>query len=120
MEMTLNPNFKGGLKMREEFLSGRINLRVTQQELTDIQEQAEKSGLSLSEYVRRRVLGRRVNSRLEKKMLSELRRQGGLLKYIFNESHGMYSEKTAAALDNINSFIKGLEGVVLNDSETSS
>ena len=106
--------------MRGEFLSGRINLRVTQQELTDIQEQAEKSGLSLSEYVRRRVLGRRVNSRLEKKMLSELRRQGGLLKYIFNESQGMYSEKTAVALDNINSFIKGLEGVVLNDSETSS
>ena len=50
-------------------------------------------------------------------MLSELRRQGGLLKYIFNESGGMYSEKTAVALDNLNEFIKELEGAVLNDSE---
>ncbi len=106
--------------MRSAYLSGRINLRVTQQELTDIHEQAEKSGLSLSEYVRRRVLGRRVISRIEKKMLYELRRQGGLLKYVFNESQGIYSEKTATALDSINSFIRGLEGVVLNDSETSS
>ena len=52
-------------------------------------------------------------------MLSELRRQGGLLKYVFKESHGMYSEKTAVALDNLNEFIKELEGIVLNDRENS-
>ena len=52
-------------------------------------------------------------------MLSELRRQGGLLKYVFKESHGMYSEKMATALENLNTFITGLEKAVLNDSETS-
>ena len=106
--------------MKGVFLTGHINIRVTLEERKEIQEQASVSGLSLSEYVRRRILGRRVVSRIEVKMLSELRRQGGLLKYVFKESQGMYSEKTATALDSINSFIRGLEGVVLNDSETSS
>ena len=103
--------------MKGIFLEGRINTRVTHEELDDIREQAEASGLSLSEYVRRRVLGRRVVSRTDKKMLSELRRQGGLLKHVFNESGGMYSEKTATALENMNMLIEGLERVVLNDSE---
>ena len=95
-----------------------IHIRVTPEEQQDIRENAELSGLSMSEYIRRRALSRRVPSRIEIKMLSELRHQGGLLKYIFNESHGMYSEKTATALDSLNSFIQGLEREVLNDSET--
>ena len=39
--------------MKGIFLEGRINTRVTHEELDDIREQAEASGLSLSEYVRR-------------------------------------------------------------------
>ena len=111
--------FRGGKKLNGVFLTGHINIRVTPKERNEIQEQAEISGLSISEYIRRRVCGRRIPSRIEKRMLSELRRQGGLLKYIFNESQGMYSEKTAKALDNINSFISGLERVILNDNENS-
>ena len=103
--------------MNGEFLTSHINIRVTPQERNNIQEQAEVAGLSISEYIRRRVYGRYVPSRIEKKMLSELRRQGGLLKYVFNESKGMYSEKTATALDNISSFISGLEREILNDNE---
>lgn len=56
-------------------------------------------------------------SRTDKKMLSELRRQGGLLKHVFNESGGMYSEKTAMVLENMNMLIEDLEKVVLNDRE---
>lgn len=97
----------------------RIYIRLTPSELENVREQAELSGLSLSEYVRRRVSGRKVKSRIEVKMLSELRRQGGLLKYVFEESRGMYSSKTAVALDNLNSFIKELESTVLNGNEKS-
>ncbi len=115
----LNPKkfSKEARKLNGEFLTSHINIRVTPQERNKIQEQAEVAGLSISEYIRRRVYGRYIPSRIEKRMLSELRRQGGLLKYIFNESRGMYSEKTATALDNINSFIQGLEGEILNDNE---
>ena len=106
--------------MKGEFLTKNINIRVTQRERNAIQEQAEVSGLSISEYIRRRVYGCYIPSRIEKRMLSELRRQGGLLKHIFYESQGIYSEKTATALDNINSFICGLERVILNDNENTS
>ena len=104
--------------MEGAFFDRDIHIRVTQQEQEEIREKAEVSGLSMSEYIRRRALCHRVSSRIETKMLSELRRQGGLLKYVFRESHGKYSEKTATALDSLNSFIQGLERAVLNDSET--
>ena len=103
--------------MERENLEGRIDIRVTREERLEIQEQAEASGLSVSEYVRRRTLGRRVDSVMDIKMLSELRRQGGLLKKIFNESNGMYSEKTAVVLDKINKFIECLERKILNENE---
>ncbi len=106
--------------MKGVFLTGYIHLRVTPEERRNIQEQAYKSGLSMSEYVRRCICGRFIPSKIDKKMIAELRRQGGLLKHVFNESRGMYSEKTANALDSINSFVRGLERKVLNDSETSS
>ena len=121
IEISLNP--KNDQREQEElegaFFNRDIHIRVTPKEQQEIRENAELSGLSMSEYIRRRALSRRVPSRIETKMLSELRRQGGLLKYIFNESHGMYSEKTATALESLNSFIQGLERAVLNDSETS-
>jgi len=95
--------------MKKENLEGRIDFRVTLEERQEIQEQAEASGLSVSEYVRRRALGRRVDSVTDVKMISELRRQGGLLKKIFNDSNGMYNEKIKIVLDNINKFIESLE-----------
>ena len=97
------------MKIRKENLEGRIDFRVTTEERQEIQEQAETSGLSVSQYVRRRALGRRVDSVTDIKMISELRRQGGLLKKIFNESNGMYSEKIEATLDGLNGVIKSLE-----------
>lgn len=101
--------------MKKGNLETRIEFRVTEEERGKILEQAEASGLSVSEYVRRRVLGRRVDSVTDVRMLSELRRQGGLLKKVFNESNGMYREETAIALENINKFIECLEKKVLND-----
>lgn len=105
--------------MKKENLEGRIDFRVTIEERQEIQEQSEASGLSVSEYVRRRALGRRVDSVTDVKMISELRRQGGLLKKIFNDSNGMYNEEIKIALDNINKFIESLERSVLNDNENS-
>ena len=105
--------------MKKENLEGRIDFRVTIEECQEIQEQSEASGLSVSEYVRRRALGRRVDSVTDVKMISELRRQGGLLKKIFNDSNGMYNEEIKIALDSISKFIEGLERNVLNDNENS-
>ena len=111
--------YEKGKRMSVSKRTKRIYIRLTPSELEEIQEQAQISGLSLSEYVRRRVSGHKVKSRIELKMLSELRRQGGLLKHVFEESRGMYSSKTAVALDNLNLFIKELERTVLSDNEKS-
>ena len=105
--------------MKRENLEARLDVRVTREEREEIREHAEASGLSISEYVRWRTLGRRVSSVMDVRMLSELRRQGGLLKRIFIESNGVYREETAVAIGNINKFIESLEKKVLSENENS-
>ena len=87
----------------------RLYLRVTPDEQSTIREQAELSGLSISEYARKRVLGFRVMSKSELNILRELRRLGGLLKHLHNESHGLYSSETAEALNALTSYAHALE-----------
>lgn len=89
-------------------LSGRLNLRVTNTELEFVRDQAEKAGLSVSEYARRCVLGRKVESKIEIKMLAELRRLMGLLKHVYVESGGVYSIQIAEVLDDISLYISKL------------
>ena len=48
-------------------------------------------------------------------MLFELRRQVGLLKHLFNEAQGMYSENFSDALNSVNLFIEKLERQIFND-----
>ena len=87
----------------------RIYLRVTQDEQNIIREQAELSGLSIAEYARKRVLGFRIMPKSELNILRELRRLGGLVKYLHNESQGLYSSETAEALNALTSYAHALE-----------
>lgn len=47
-----------------------------------IAEKAKECALSISEFLRRCALGRAVSSRSDQEALSELRRQGGLIKHL--------------------------------------
>jgi hypothetical protein len=87
----------------------RIAQRITEEEAQEIKGQAEASHLTLSEYARRRILGKRVVSQADMNMLAELRRLGGLLKHIHNETRGTYSELTANAIRTLESYAKTLE-----------
>ena len=87
----------------------RLYLRVTPDEQETIREQAELSGLSMSEYVRKRVLGFRVMPKSELNILRELRRLGGLVKHLHNESQGLYSFETVSALNSLTSYAHALE-----------
>lgn len=95
--------------------NGRINLRVTEDELADVKGQAALAGLSLSEYVRRRVLGITVTSRVDVKMYNELNKLGGLVKHIFNESGGTYSDTTREALEALTSCARRIERQLFHD-----
>ena len=101
-------------------MTGRINIRVAEFELKEIKEDAEEAGLSLSEYGRRRLLGLRVESKLDVRVVGELRRLGGLIKHLHNESNGMYSSESAEMLRTITKCIQNLQNLMegtQNDSE---
>ena len=79
----------------------RLTVRFRPSELEELSKQAEVSGLSVSELVRRKALDKRVTAVTDLKILSELRRIGGLLKHFFNETNGLYRNKTSALLDEL-------------------
>ena len=79
----------------------RLTVRFRSGELEELSNQAEICGLSVSELLRRRALEMRVVSVIDSKMLSELRRIGGLIKHLFNETNGLYRQKTSALLDEL-------------------
>jgi len=81
-----------------EPLDAVINVRLTAAEKARLKEDADLAGLSMSELVRRRYFGRPIIANADAVMLKELRRIGGLLKHIHNESGGVYSKQTAEAL----------------------
>ena len=63
-------------------LSDLIHIRCTTDEKEQIRQTAEVAGMSISQYARRRLLGHRIQSRLELSVLAEMRKQGGLLKHL--------------------------------------
>ena len=95
---------EGGGRRERRIYAGR-----TDEEYDDLQEQADVAALSLSEYIRRMVFKRRVVSKLDLRVLAELRRLGGLLKLVHNETKGAYSQKTAEAIQALTSYARGLE-----------
>jgi hypothetical protein len=83
----------------------RMTVRFKPDEMEELVSQADVCGLNVSELVRRRSLHRRVVPATDLKMISELRRIGGLIKLSFSETGGVYSGKTAAILDELRSAI---------------
>ena len=82
-------------------LESVLNVRVTAMERDAVVAQARACGLTVSSYCRSLILGRVVTSRADLSVVNELRRLGGLLKHIHNESRGAYSADTAAALADV-------------------
>jgi hypothetical protein len=87
----------------------RAGIRLSEEEDREIREQAEVSHLTMSEYVRRRILGKRVVPQADLASLAELRRLGGLLKHIHLETRGTYSLDTRNAIRAIESYARKLE-----------
>jgi hypothetical protein len=91
-----------------EPLTAVVNVRLTAEERARLREDADAAGLSVSQFVRRRIFGRPVIAHADAVMLKELRRIGGLLKHVHNQSGGAYSHDTAAALAALKDYIEKL------------
>ncbi len=92
----------------EEPLDGKLDLRLTLAEKELLKEDAELAGMSMSALVRARYFGRPIIANTDQVMIRELRRQGGLLNKIHNESGGAYAAETSAALFLISEAIKSI------------
>jgi hypothetical protein len=91
-----------------EPLDAVINVRLTATEKSQLKEDADLAGLSLSELVRRRYFGKPILATADAVMLKELRRLGGLLKHVHNDSQGVYSKETAGALMALKAYLEQL------------
>ncbi|AFY97244.1 hypothetical protein Cha6605_6427 (plasmid) [Chamaesiphon minutus PCC 6605] len=90
-----NMTFK---RTQAEPLSCQCNIRLTPSEMEELKDAASVAGITVSTYIRQRALGRRVAANTDMTTIRELRRIGGLLKHIHNESGGAYSQLTADTL----------------------
>jgi hypothetical protein len=93
---------------QRDTLDAVINVRLTAAEKTRLREDADLAGVSVSELVRRRYFGRPIVANADAVMVRELRRLGGLLKHLHQESRGTYSKETAATLVAIKGYIEKL------------
>jgi uncharacterized protein (DUF1778 family) len=91
-----------------ERLDAVVNVRLTAAEKVRLKDDADLAGLSVSEFVRRRSFGRAIIAQADAVTIKELRRLGGLVKHLHNESGGAYSRETAAALVALRGYIEQL------------
>lgn len=89
-------------------LDAVINVRLTAAEKSHLKDDADIASVSMSELVRRRYFGRPLLANADVVMLKELRRLGGLMKHVHNESQGAYSADTARALGALTDYIQQL------------
>lgn len=76
-----------------------VPVRMTKDEKERLAQMAEMAGLTVSETVRRCRFGRVITARVDCRAIAALNRLGGLLKHVFNESQGLYSQETAQAIN---------------------
>ena len=95
----------------------RITVRFMVGEFNGLKEQVFASGLSIAEFARRRILGHAIASKMDLRVLSELRRLGGLVKYAFSKTGNTYSKDTAETLHALTSCVRKLERFIANDSQ---
>lgn len=94
--------------LRPANLDAIINVRLSAAEKSRLKDDADIASVSMSELVRRRYFGRPLLANADAVMLKELRRLGGLMKHVHNESQGAYSADTARALGALTDYIQQL------------
>jgi hypothetical protein len=71
----------------------RIEVRITEGEKAIIRDQANSASLTMSEYIRRTALNKRIISTMDQKAAGELARLGGLQKHLLTQIKGLPNEE---------------------------
>jgi uncharacterized protein (DUF1778 family) len=90
----------------------RFELRLSDDDRERFQAMADSAGITLSELIRRRLHGAKVVPRRDTtKLLNEIRRQGGLLKYLHIRGEPVLdtAQQVASTAERIEAFIMALD-----------
>jgi hypothetical protein len=102
-------------KVEKENRTSRISIRFTKTEYARLKTEAGLSGLTVVAFARKRIFGARVVPKADLAVLAELRRLGGLLKHVHNETRGAYSALTAQAIRDLSAYVRALPAKHLKD-----
>ena len=80
-------------------------IRTTEEEAERIKELAIRAGMQPAVYVREAALKHKILASTDEATLRELRRLGGLLKYLHQQSNGAYTEQLADVLKALKDYI---------------
>jgi hypothetical protein len=99
----------------KEPLDQRITIRLSQTEKNLLIEDAELAGLTTAELIRRRYFGKPIVTATDRATIRELRRIGGLLKHIFNQSHSNNQKVGTEILTTLNELKECIKRIANRD-----
>ncbi|KGM62751.1 relaxosome component [Escherichia coli] len=109
--MSEKKNRNGSEKRQKNVL---IAVRFSPEEAEIVKEKAEKNGLTVSTLIRKTVLGKQINARIDEDFLKELMRLGHLQKHLFVEGKRTgdkeYAEVLVAITELANTLRRDLMG----------
>jgi len=106
------------INIKDKRFTQRFTLRWNEAEFEEIKANAEIAHISITAYIRKRVLGLKLRAKIEMKMIAELSRLGSILRRIHTDSQGAYSELTKNMMNEIRDFIKVLSNAYTRATET--
>jgi len=102
---------------RAQGVTSEIHIRITGDEKDILHTQAQEAGLTLSEYLRRCSLNKRLHSRVSDKAIARLSSLCGLQKYLLMQITGLPNEDKLRS--ELNSVLAGITAtlriIVKND-----
>ena len=105
---------------RAQGVTSEIHIRLTRDEKEILHTQAQKAGLTVSEYLRRCSLNKRIHSRVSDKAIARLSSLCGLQKHLLMQITGHPQEGTLRS--ELNSVLAGitatLRAIVKNDEDS--
>jgi SpoVK/Ycf46/Vps4 family AAA+-type ATPase len=103
----------------KEPLDQRITIRLTQTEKNILIEEADLAGLTTAELIRRRYFGKPIIAATDAATIRELRRTGGLLKHIFNQSDANNQKVGTEILTTLNEVKECIKRIANRDRQES-
>jgi hypothetical protein len=98
-------------RIDEAFLHDKkISVRLSTEEHARLMSEAAAHGCTLSQFVRNRIVGEKLISKIDSQIVRELRRQGGLLKHLSSTPNMLDSQKVSHLLDEIKRTILSISG----------